>query len=68
MRIQEIQKTKITSFPKHVFSVFCFQEHKTILGNSNQTGPQSPFFSHNLSITTFLNLDKWFLGTSSGQL
>ena len=40
LRTREIQKTKITHFPKHIFNVFCFQEQKTVLENSNQIGPK----------------------------
>ena len=40
-RTRKTQKTKMTPFPKDVFSVFCFQEQKTILENSIQTCPKS---------------------------
>ena len=38
-RTRKTPKTKITSFSKHVFNLFCFQEHKTVLENNNQTDP-----------------------------
>ena len=32
-------KTKTTFSTKQVFSIFCFQEQKTVLENTNQIGP-----------------------------
>ena len=39
LRTQRIKKTKIIFSTKQVFSIFCFQEQKTILENTNQIGP-----------------------------
>ena len=44
MRTRETTKTKTTLSTKRVFGVFCFQEQKTVLENTKQTGPNHPPF------------------------
>ena len=39
MRTQGTTKTKTTLSTKRVFDIFCFQEQKTVLENTKQTGP-----------------------------
>ena len=39
LRTQRTRKTKTTFSTKQVFSIFCFQEQKTVLENTNQIGP-----------------------------
>ena len=39
LRTRRTRKTRITFSTKQVFSVFCFQEQKTVLENINQTDP-----------------------------
>ena len=40
------KKTKNTTFLKQVFCVFCFQEHKTVLENKNQTDLKRLFVNY----------------------
>ena len=39
LRTRRIRKTKTIFSTKQVFSIFCFQEQKTVLENTNQTDP-----------------------------
>ena len=39
LRTRGTTKTKTTLSTKQVFGVFCFQEQKTVLENTKQTGP-----------------------------
>ena len=41
LRTQRTRKTKTTFLTKQVFSIFCFQEQKIVLENTNQTAPIS---------------------------
>ena len=50
------KKQKHTPYPKHVFSVFCFQEQKTVLENSNQTNPK--FFIFMLQTNNSLRINR----------
>ena len=40
LRTRGTTKTKMTLSTKQVFGVFCFQEQKTVLENTKQTGPK----------------------------
>ena len=52
MIIQETMKTKTIPFIKHIFSIFCFQKHKMVLENNNQTNPKD-FANSYLSLVKF---------------
>ena len=43
LRTQRTRKTKTTFLTRQVFSIFCFQEQKIVLENTNQTTPISPW-------------------------
>ena len=52
LRTQETIKTKTIPFIKHIFSIFCFQKHKMVLENNNQTNPKD-FANSYLSLVKF---------------